>query len=246
MMLGLGLSIHNLRSRRSTPDPLAAYDWAARWQTFNPGGTTPVRLFQDVAGTIPAVNDFDPIALAVDANGLEAVQSDGDRQQYLLFENGKPTMVGDGFDDYLETAALGASIAQPTTLFVLAKATATFDTSYVFSGLSFGATQSIQVSGNRAKLFAGGTFDGPLISADTWYVFTAVFNGAASSVRVDEGAAVVGDAGADAIGGFRLLGNPNASAAFWPGSAIFFGLHEGIMADVDQAAVRAILISMKP
>lgn len=91
-------------------DPLAGLTFAARWQTHN-GDNVPLGLWQDIAMTIPAVAEFDPVAVWEDVlsgSGETATQANPDYQPYLVFVSGVPLLEGDGVDDHLDhSVALG-------------------------------------------------------------------------------------------------------------------------------------------
>lgn len=91
----------------SPVDPLSGFNWAARLQTHIPGSNTPIGLFQDVACTIPATQDGDPVAAWRDelsASGSIAAQIDTQKQPILAFQSGVPTLIFDGVDDGFVTS----------------------------------------------------------------------------------------------------------------------------------------------
>lgn len=103
-------------------DPLAGLTFAIRLQTHS-GDNVPLGLWQDTAMTIPALNDFDPIAAWSDElsdSGQVALQSDTNKRPILLFVDGVPTVDFDGIDDVLvHTAALSA----PCSVYIISKTT---------------------------------------------------------------------------------------------------------------------------
>lgn len=102
-----------------SPDPLAGIPFSIRLQTHVPGSNTPLGLFQDVACTMPATQDGDPIAAWKDVlsnSGLIATQSDTQKQPILFFDNGVPSVLFDGVDDFLS----GISISPSTTISLFA------------------------------------------------------------------------------------------------------------------------------
>lgn len=81
--------------------------WAARLQTHN-GDGVPLGLYQDVACTVPATEDFDPVAAIrgeFATGAITVVQSVEAEQGYLLHVNGTPTVQLDGVDDNYVLAA---------------------------------------------------------------------------------------------------------------------------------------------
>ena len=108
-------------------DPLAGIDFTIRLQTHN-GNNVPLGLYQDVACTVPATQDFDPIAAWRDelsGSGFVVSVPFSDRYPFLFFDNGIPTVQFDGIDDYLEVD-FGTTVPQPATLFCASERTTPF------------------------------------------------------------------------------------------------------------------------
>lgn len=106
-----------------TPDPLAGLPFGLRLQTHN-GDNVPLGLWQDVARTIPAVNEFDLVAAWEDVlseSGIVATQADPDKQPTLVFINGVPFVEFDGIDDFL---VHGVGSAVPSSIFAVCRYTA--------------------------------------------------------------------------------------------------------------------------
>lgn len=88
-------------------DPIADYAFVVRLQT-HVGDNVPLGLYQDTACTIPAINDFDPVAAWKDelsGSGFVATQEDPDKQFVLTFYDGVPVIESDGIDDCLSFAS---------------------------------------------------------------------------------------------------------------------------------------------
>lgn len=84
-------------------DPLAGIGFALRLQTHR-GDSVPFGLYQDLACTIPATQDWDTVAAwrdEISGSGLVMVQTDPDMRPYLFFDGGVPTLRSDGVDDRL-------------------------------------------------------------------------------------------------------------------------------------------------
>jgi hypothetical protein len=118
MMLGLALSTHAapLLKRRGASDPLAGIDFTIRLQTHN-GDNVPLGLYQDVACTIPAVNEFDPVGAWRDElsdSGRLLITDHTDHQPVLVFVDGVPVVEFDGVDDYMLTADFNFALADRT------------------------------------------------------------------------------------------------------------------------------------
>ena len=87
----------------SALDPLAGIQVNLRFQTHR-GDRIPVGLYQDVACTVPATTDGDPIAAWRDeftGSGLVAIQNISSHRPKLRFEEGVPQVEFDGVDDVL-------------------------------------------------------------------------------------------------------------------------------------------------
>lgn len=87
----------------TAPDPLIDFSFFARLQTHF-GDNVPLGLYQDTACTIPATQDFDPVAAWRDElSGSNVVfsNSNPDQQPVLLFVGGVPVVAFDGVDDVL-------------------------------------------------------------------------------------------------------------------------------------------------
>jgi hypothetical protein len=86
-----------------TTDPLVDYSFSARLQA-HAGDNVPLGLYQDTACTIPATQEFDPIAAWRDelsGSNEKFVNSNTDQQPLLIFVDGVPVVSFDGVDDVL-------------------------------------------------------------------------------------------------------------------------------------------------
>lgn len=108
-------------ARRGPPsDPLTGLTFTMRLQTHN-GDNVPLGLWQDVAATIPATEEFDLVAAWTDelsASGVIATQADPDKQPVLVFVDGVPCLEFDGVDDFLSH---GVGAAAAASLFGVAR-----------------------------------------------------------------------------------------------------------------------------
>lgn len=105
----------------ASPDAvLSQFEWLARFQTHS-GDNVPRWLWQDDAMTIPALVEFDPVAVWEDrsGNGHHKTQPDPDKQSVLRFVNGVPVVEGDGFDDFFFCTLLDSDLQ---TIFLQATA----------------------------------------------------------------------------------------------------------------------------
>lgn len=115
--LGHSLKLTDRHRQGGWVDPLAGINplLALRLQTHK-GDDVPFSMYQDVACTVPATEEGDPIAAWRDelsGSGLVATQSDTGKQPILHFVSGVPTVKYDGVDDLL---TLSSGISPTTTL----------------------------------------------------------------------------------------------------------------------------------
>lgn len=118
--------------------------------------------------------------------------------------NADGSLTFDGVDNYMKTA--GFTLAQPTVVTILYSQISWTSGKYVFDGFTQNSGVLFQSpSTPSVKLFAGSLGPetaGPAIGAVG--VTQVIFSGAASSVRLNNGSAVTGDAGSVSMGGFTL------------------------------------------
>lgn len=204
-------------------DPLSSFSWALRLQTHRVGSTDAFGLYQDTACTVPATADFDSIAAARDelsSSGQVLLQADVNKQFLLAFESGIPTMEPDGVDDFLASALLGSALSQPTAIFVVAKNNDTVGSNrQIFSGQSDFGRQVLYNDSNNDSIFAGTVLAAPGVMEE-WHVWTAVFNGASSVLRIDGVQVAAGNAGPQNLDGFVLGCNFEFTSNFWFGRFI--------------------------
>lgn len=118
----------------------------------------------------------------------------------------------DGSNDYLKAAAF--PLAQPTTVYLVGSQVTWTSGDYILDGNSLASGAILQNVGTPTiQIHAGSnTANNAGWAVGTNAVITAVFNGAASSDRVNRLAAVVANAGAGNMGGLTLGAAGNASA----------------------------------
>jgi len=109
----------------------------------------------------------------------------------------------DGISQYLKTA--GFTLNQPTTIYLLARQVTWTDQESIFDGntLNSGRFQQITPSPN-VRILAGSSVTNTEWTVNTYAILTCIFNGASSSLRVNNNTAVAGNAGAGNMGGFTL------------------------------------------
>jgi hypothetical protein len=127
---------------------------------------------------------------------------------------GDGSILFDGVDNFLKADAF--TLAQPETFYVLYK-TITDTAGYIITdGNANDSALIYEETHPNIRQYAGAvtgvTATGP--ATGTYFVATAVFNGASSSVTVNDGAPSVGNAGATGAGGLTLGSNAAGSAGF--------------------------------
>lgn len=243
-----GVTASAVTSNTIAVDPLAGLNFAVRLQTHN-GNNVPLGLWQDVAMTIPATQDFDPVAAWSDelsTSGEVLPQEDTNKQFTLIYEGGVPTMGSDGVDDFLASAPLGAALSQPTTIFALAKNTDTLGSNrQIFSGKSDFARQVLYNDSGNDSIYAGSVL-GAAGTVEEWHVWAAIFNGASSILRIDGVQVASGNAGAQGLDGFVLGSNFDSTSNFWAGRFIALMVLPEIPSLSNIELIESVINNLKP
>jgi hypothetical protein len=203
-MLGLGLTLTRpiIRHSDAVTDPLAGISFALRLQTHN-GDTVPLGIYQDTACTIPADEEWDPVAAWRDElsdSGLVAIQANTDKQPLLVFESGVPTLLFDGVDDYLVTS--NSTLSQPCSIMAVAQSSNNSGLYLCDSADTINARMVQFTSGPGLRVHAGSSLD-QLGDVSVFQVLAAIFNGA-TSVNGLGGVEVTGNAGSSNGQGYTL------------------------------------------
>lgn len=156
--------------------------------------------FQDSGLTTLALADTDPVGGWKDKSGnaRHVLQATAGKRPLLklAIQNGLPIIRSDGTDDFLQASY---TLNQPYTRYALAKWTGgltLLDGTTLNTGLMY-------VTGGNVSIFAGSNVSTGANPA-SFFLATAVFNGASSSIRIDSGTAASGNAGASNPGGITL------------------------------------------
>lgn len=149
----------------------------------------------------------------------------------------------------LQTAAFAPTIAQPNTVFLVGKYETPLPTfaPFFYDGLSAGGRNMMRLEGtaNTAnvtdiRIFAGAsrTYPGQQPAADTYTLFTTVFDGANSYLNLDGIDLAVGNTGTDPMNGFAL-GNspPNSFGRPLRGEIAEVLVYDGLLTDEERNMV---------
>lgn len=152
--------------------------------------------------------------------------------------NGLPAVWFDGANNWMQSAVFGAPLAQPGTVFVVAQPVV-LQASAVFDGGSTRQTIGIVTLNGNFYCGAGNTFtDGH--SNINLQLFTAQFNGAASTFTVTGQSNGTSNAGANALPQITLSGAP-AHVALWNGPICEVIYYHSALSVSDQQSVNTYL-----
>lgn len=172
-------------------------------------------LFKDAAKAQPCTADADAIYTWADqsGNGRDAIQAMlAARPTYKVnIQNGKAGVLADGVDDYLQTAF---ALAQPQTFYYVIRVVSFIANAEDFDGVGVNyRTIYNQTVADRHVLYAGTNFQ-PLgtLTDGTTGIITAVFNGASSTIRINNGGTATGNPGVANGGGVTLFSSPVPNA----------------------------------
>lgn len=156
-------------------------------------------------------------------NGNHLVQAVGAKQPALTAAaiNGLPALTFDGVDDFMQKAF---TLSQPETVFIVAKMNSWTLDDQLIDGAGASDSMLIQQQGGASpslRIYAG-AFVGPTtaLAVGTFGLISVKYNGASSSIQVNSGPTISGNAGAANGGGFTLAAGmagvfcANISAAF--------------------------------
>lgn len=136
-------------------------------------------------------------------NGNNFAQGTGANQPLIKHSilNGHKVVRFDGSNDFMKTAAFGAALSQPTTIFTVGKAVGTAVAQTFHDGIAVGNRHLLQKTttpqwlSNAGSSISGGTAD------DSFHVFSSVYDGANSAVYRDGTLVASGNAGAHTLTG---------------------------------------------
>lgn len=150
-------------------------------------------------------------------NGFNAVQATAAKQPTYRASvvNGHPTIRFDGTDD-LMTTTFSSTLAQPNTVFFVAKINVSGDKAFM-DGLSDTTRAMVREFSGAWHYYAGGAATVSGGTPDTaWHIFGMTWDGASSSLDVDGVTVASGDSGTQGLGGLTI-------GALYAGSIPFNG-----------------------
>ncbi len=161
----------------------------------------------------------------VSGNASPLLQATGANQPALQTDL---SLLFDGVASFMRTATL--SIAQPGTVYWLAKQVTWASSEKLFdgSGTRWLVQQRTGGASPELETFAGTAFGAvTALALDTYGVISAVYNGAASVLQVNNTTPTTGNAGANVLLGMTLCGDnagvPTVFANFQVKDGIFYG-----------------------
>ncbi|RPI95494.1 MAG: hypothetical protein EHM40_02770 [Chloroflexi bacterium] len=165
-------------------------------------------LFQDADGTTAVAADADPIGKVLDKSGNAhhlTQGTEGARPAYKTgIQGNRAAALGDG-GDHLDTAAF-TEIAQPNTIFLVARNPAYSGTEVYFDGIASDKRHAAFDYTDQINWFAGSSWGGGVVATEST-LYEVVFNGANSPLFENGVGISSGDAGAQALTGITLFGN---------------------------------------
>lgn len=243
-MLGLSLALPAARAQaKPWVDPLAGYTFALRLQTHR-GDGVPLGLFQDAAGTIPAMVDGDPVGCwkdRISGSGLQAVQATATMRPTLRFSGGLPYVSFDGVDDSLVvTGFVAAEVSTILTRMLLTKET-------FCKPWSHPSVQHVSSYVNdSAEHFMSGSMNGPSWTVDGLNTAThhCYYNGASSNRFVDGAGPITGNPGSGTPLGSLTLSDTTGGVPAATMDMSFFAVAAGQLAE--PGTLHAYLATLQP
>jgi hypothetical protein len=208
----------------------------AQWQAIpqDATGTASVLLLPELAaGTLVAWYDTqhqggfvqgDPVGSVRSLGGVAAgALTQGTAASKPTWQiagiNGHPTVRHDGTDDAMATAAFGALETQPNTMVMVVRLVTTGAGMVLLDGNGATNRHLIQIDNatQQWQIWAGAFISSTGQSLNTSpHILRALFNGASSSLWVDDVQVATGDPGAASLGGVTVGSYSNAGAGYAP------------------------------
>jgi len=183
-------------------------------------GITPFKPFSGALSTIPPVLEDGSTKAWFDynqnitMNGSNLVSNWGDKSGsgndlVQATETNRPTwnsngVLFDGVFDFMKTAPF--TLVQPEFIYIVFKSVTWTDTDRIFDGNTPDSGELLQrTSTPNIKAYAGGfSSESSDLILDTYGVVRVLFNGASSTLQVNNNAQITGNFGSGNMGGFTL------------------------------------------
>jgi hypothetical protein len=207
----------------------------AQWQAIpqDTTGTATVEALPEVAaGSLVAWYDTqhqgiyvqgDPVSSVGNLMGVAGALTQGTAASKPLWQiagiNGRPAVRHDGTDDALATAAFGTLETQPNTVVMVVRLVTTGAGMVLLDGNGATNRHLIQIdnASQQWQIWAGAFISSTGQSLNTTpHILRALFNGASSSLWVDDVQVATGNPGAAALGGVTVGSYSNAGAGYAP------------------------------
>jgi len=179
----------------------------------------PAYLWQNTAKSTAVTSDTHLVRVVEDRLGSNdlVAPSDGDRFMYKTNQlNGNDICRADGSDDNMVSGAFSGLSAQPYYVFCIFEFVSVGAPDTVFGGLDSSHAGLFETCNSPAEfcINAGTNLVSGVANDNAPHVVEAYFNGGASSVKIDDSVAVVGNAGTAHISSGIRIGSKYGDAQF--------------------------------
>ena len=154
--------------------------------------------------------------------------------------NDLPVITFDGVDDKLVTAVLkGGELAQPNTVFLVARWDTVTNGRFMFDGIAAGKVHGYKIGSSNHTLTIDADVQYEAADTDA-HIIVLEFNDASSKIIIDGGSSVTHDPGDDPITGFTLGGKWDGSS---PGAVTIAEVifYDSLVSFTDQDIIGAEL-----
>lgn len=209
------------------------------------------KLWQDSARTTPVTADGDPIGAADDKSGnaYHALQgTSAAKPTYKTnIANSLSAAYLDG-GDFL-AKAFGTEIAQPGTMFAVAKLTAGLENNGVNYIIVDGSEttkrwifyKELSTTPDRWGLYLGTMAIGATNADANIHYFSAYANGASSQLFVDGASSATGNSGTHNLTGITIGARFDGAAAWWSGHIMESLTYSGALSSANRQSIEAYL-----
>ena len=143
-------------------------------------------------------------------NGNDLLQSTGTNQPLWSGDG----VLFDGVDNFMKCVPF--TLIQPEFLYLVLKQVSWFDADRFIDGhlTATGILQQITSTPNFRAFAGSGSSESSDLPLGTYGIIRVLFNGASSTLQINETTQITGDFGASNMGGFTLGGNASGGANF--------------------------------